>query len=285
MKVEEAVSLKHYSTFKIGGPARYFVTVTSTIEMQQALQWAREKGVGFHILGKGSNSLFSDQGFDGLVIYNKIDHCIFEGSRVNVGAGFSFSLLGIKTAKANLGGLEFASGIPGSVGGAIYMNAGANGQETATYLEKVTFIDTYGVIKTFKKEELEFKYRYSSFHKMEGAILDATFVLPFDDLSLKKQRDLIDKRIKTQPYNQPSCGCIFRNPVEGAAGKLIEECGLKGISVGEAIVSTLHANFIVNGENATAKDVMQLIETVRKEVKTQKGIDLHPEILVIPYRK
>lgn len=283
--IREKVLLKDYSTFKIGGPARYFTTVASIVEMQEAMLWAKEKNIPFHILGKGSNSLFCDLGFDGLVIYHKIDHCIIDKTRVNVGAGYSFSLLGVKTAKANLGGLEFASGIPGSVGGAIYMNAGANNQETSTYLEKVTFMDVHGLIKTFRKEDLHFGYRHSSFHKMEGAILDATFLLPADDHAIKKQREIIDKRIKTQPYHQPSCGCIFRNPEEASAGKLIDECGLKGSHIGSAQVSSLHANFIVNTQDATAQDVVNLIEAIKKEVKKQKGIDLQPEILMIPYRK
>ena len=285
LQIDAEVELKNYSTFKIGGPARYFTTATNILEMQEAILFAKQKQLPFHILGKGSNSLFDDRGFDGLVIYNRIDHCLVENNKVIVGAGYSFSLLGIKTAKLKLAGLEFASGIPGSVGGAIYMNAGANGQETFDYLDSVTFIDSFGIIKSYKKEELNFGYRSSSFHKMEGAILDAAFSLISDPTSQKRQRDLIEKRIKTQPYHQPSCGCIFRNLQEKSAGQVIDECGLKGFAIGGASVSTLHANFIVNTENAKAFEVIHLIKHIQAEVKKQKGANLHPEILFIPYQK
>lgn len=283
VEIAEGILLKDYSTFRIGGPARYFTAVRSPKEMQEAFLFAQEHTLPFYVLGKGSNTLFDDRGFNGLVIYNKIDHCTLDQNRIAVGGGYSFSLLGIKTSKAGLSGLEFASGIPGSVGGAIYMNAGANGAQAATCIDSVTYLHAHGELKRYAQEELTFTYRTSSFQKMEGAILEAVFILPQNRGAHLKQKEIVSQRIQTQPYHMASCGCVFKNFPEVSAGKLIDACGLKGLTVGGAAVSPLHANFIVNMGTATCADVLELIRTVRAEVERQQGLTLQTEILYLSY--
>ncbi|NGX26602.1 MAG: UDP-N-acetylenolpyruvoylglucosamine reductase [Chlamydiae bacterium] len=275
-------SLAEFSTFGIGGAARFFTKVETIEELQEILTYCHSHKLSFHILGKGSNSLFHDEGFDGLVILNKIQFCEIEGSEVHVGAGFSFSLLGVKTARIGLSGLEFASGIPASVGGAIFMNAGANGAEICDTLQEVIFIDEKGDQKVLERDEFSFSYRYSAFHAMRGAIASARFALTTLDTARKKQLEIVAYRVKTQPYGERSCGCIFRNPEGESAGALIEKCGLKDKKVGGAKVSSLHANFIINTQDASSKDVLALAKYVSKNVKEQTGITLEMELRTIP---
>lgn len=275
--------LSKYSTFGIGGDAKYFTEVKTLQELQRALSFCKENKLKFHILGKGSNSLFDDRGFDGVVILNKISFCEINGEIVSVGAGYNFSLLGNQTARKGLCGLEFASGIPATVGGAIYMNAGANGKETCENLIEVTFVDADGEIQIFPKEKLVFSYRTSCFQKMQGAIVSAKFHLGLSSLAREVQKQIIEYRTKTQPYGELSCGCIFQNPEGISAGALIEKCGLKGMRVGDAEVSHLHANFIVNKGKAKASDVKKLAELIQAKVREKTGIDLHLELRSISY--
>ena len=173
--------LSECTTFGIGGPADYFVEVHSIQEMQDALKFCQEQKLPFHLLGKGSNSLFDDKGWEGMVIHNKIDFCErADSGKVYVGAGYSFSLLGVQTARQGWSGLEFASGIPASVGGAIFMNAGANGNETSQSLRSVEFMDVSGDLIVYEIKDLAFSYRSSPFQKLQGAIVAATFhLIPF----------------------------------------------------------------------------------------------------------
>ncbi len=284
MEIQTDVSLKNFSTFGIGGEAQYFSVASSKEEMRELLAYAASSDIPFFILGKGSNCLFDDRGFKGLVILNKITSYSNEEGRVLVGAGYSFSLLGRQTAKAGWSGLEFACGIPGSLGGAIYMNAGANGQETWDALVAVDYLHADGREERFSKEQLEYGYRHSAFQKLSGVILGAEFSLKKDPNAWTRQLSLIDYRTKTQPYGDKSCGCIFRNPPGGkSAGALIEECGLKGDAVGGAEVSLLHANFIVNKEQALACEVLSLIHKVQDTVKARCGVQLQAEIMKVPY--
>jgi UDP-N-acetylmuramate dehydrogenase len=276
--------LSELSTFGIGGPARYWIEVKTPEEMLQALESANKLDLPYFILGKGSNCLFDDRGFNGLVIVNKIDFIERLPEQVfHVGSGYSFSLLGTQTARQGLSGLEFASGIPGSVGGAVYMNAGANGRETCETLVSVDYIDEDGRQHLLSKNELHFAYRTSSFQKMPGAIVGATFALTPCTSARSKQLDIISYRKKTQPYGDMSAGCIFRNPVCGHAGALIDQSGLKGMRIGDAQVSEMHANFIVNAGNASATEVLQLITMIQQSVKERTGIDLESEVKVIPF--
>lgn len=280
----ETVNLSAYSTFGIGGPAKAFCRVESIEQMQAHLRECRLNQTPFFILGKGSNVLFDDRGFNGLVLQNKID--FFETPEpglYHVGAGFSFALLGTRTAQAGYSGLEFASGIPASVGGAVFMNAGANGSETAHTLVSVDFVDEEGELSQIKKEDLTFAYRTSPFQKLKGAIVGATFKLNRSLNARQKQLEIFNYRKNSQPYGEKSAGCIFRNPETGPAGKYIEEAGLKGLAVGGASISTLHANFIVNLHGASALEVQELIDKVQKQVYEKHRIELESEVRIIPY--
>jgi UDP-N-acetylmuramate dehydrogenase len=277
-------SLKEVSTFAIGGEASFFVEVTEISEMQCVLSYCAKQEIPFIVLGKGSNCLFDDRGFDGLVIQNKIAHFEMKETEVDVGAGYSFSMLGLKTAKMGFSGLEFASGIPASVGGAVFMNAGANGTETASCLRSVSFVTEEGVLLHFDRSDLEFSYRFSSFQMKKGAIVAAKFSLKVCPEAREKQLSIVDYRLKTQPTRQASAGCVFRNPEGYSAGALIEKSGLKGLRVGGAMVSDIHANFIVNPSGASAQDVLALAALVQEKVKKETGIHLEMEIRCIPNR-
>ncbi len=281
---EKERSLKDLTTFGIGGAADYFVEVHQIPTMQKLLPFCQKERLPFLILGKGSNILFDDRGFKGVIIANRIDFIDRKDPLSwHVGGGYSFSLLGTQTARQGLGGLEFASGIPGSVGGAVYMNAGANGCETASSLLSVDFVTAEGELLCLPKEELEFRYRFSSFQRRLGAIVGATFRLTPSLEARDKQLQIIQYRKKTQPYNAQSAGCMFRNPSCHYAGALIEQSGLKGVSIGGAQVSPLHANFVVNTGTASSKEVLQLIHHIQEIVKTKSGIELESEVRLIPY--
>lgn len=284
MKLEENKSLKELCTLAIGGPARFYTEVKSVEELQEVLKYCDLHCIPFFILGKGSNCLFDDRGFNGCIIHNKIQFSKSDGNgKYFVGAGYSFALLGVQTARDGYAGLEFASGIPASVGGAIFMNAGANGQETQNALYSVDYVTSTGELKTFLKEDLIFGYRYSSFQDFDGAIASATFALSPEKEARAKQLKIITYRQKTQPYGEHSAGCIFRNPDSGFAGKLIEDCGLKGLSVGDAEVSTLHGNFLINKNNATSRDFKELIESIRHSIREKTGVELESEVRIVPY--
>lgn len=277
--------LKNLTTFGIGGPARYFIEVDQIQDMQNALKYCHEQNLAFLILGKGSNSLIDDRGFNGLVIANRIAfiNTEIEGCW-HVGAGYSFSLLGSQTARQGWSGLEFASGIPGSVGGAIFMNAGANAHETCETLLNVDFVTAAGELIRIEKENLEFSYRSSTFQKISGAIVGATFQLTPSKTAREDQIKLIRYRQATQPYGDKSAGCVFRNPSNESAGALIDKLGLKGASVGGAKVSDLHANFLINDEMASSVDMLNLIKFVKNQVKERSGIDLECEVRYISYQ-
>lgn len=283
-RLQQGKPLSSLSTFGIGGSARLFIEVSTVSEMQEVMRFVRAENLAFWVVGKGSNSLFNDRGFDGLVIHNKIDFFRETAGRFEVGAGYSFSLLGVKTARQGWAGLEFASGIPGTVGGAVYMNAGASGGETADHLISVSYVDQEGKCITRQKSELEFQYRFSSFHRMKVVIVSAVFELEKNLEARKKQIDIVRYRSATQPYGEKSAGCVFRNREQGGTGALIEKCGLKGLRVGGAEVSDLHANFIVNKGQAKAQDVLDLIEKIRAVVREKTGEELEMEMRPIPYQ-
>ncbi len=281
-KLKKSVLLSLYSTFKIGGPARLFFEMKSQEDAMNIMKYIFDHKIPYLVIGKGSNVLFDDQGFDGLVILNKLQSISFEDQFVKAEAGFSFALLGVKTALNGFKGLEFASGIPGSVGGAIYMNAGANGQETKDSLVEVGFVTESGDFKVFTKPDLIYGYRSSIFQNLKGIIIYGLFELEKDSSARKHQKEIVKYRMQSQPYKQASIGCIFRNPESKSAGKLIEESGLKGFCENGAMVSKVHANFIVNTGTASSKDVLNLIEKIKKKVKEKKGVELQEEIRYIP---
>lgn len=277
--------LSELTTIGIGGPAKWTVEVKTFEEMREALAFCKREKLPFFVLGKGSNCVFDDQGVDGVVIINKIDFVEeIEPGLYRVGAGHSFSRFGGWTARHNWSGLEFASGIPASIGGAVFMNAGANGHETCESLISVEFIDSDGEFHHFEKRALRFSYRHSSFQEMKGAIVAATFRVTASNEAREKQLKIINYRTATQPYSDKSAGCIFRNPDGAHAGALIDQAGLKGSSVGDAAVSELHANFLINRGCAKAEDLRQLVCDIQKKVKEKTGIELEPEVRFIPYR-
>ena len=288
MRIEDLLrsgrTLKELSTFGIGGPVRFYLEATQIVEIQKAIEWALVQKIPYFILGKGSNCLFDDRGFDGLVIHNRIDFCNFDGCQAYAGAGCSFSFLGAQSARKGLSGLEFASGIPGSVGGAVYMNAGANGQETCHSLREVLYFDPSAGEKIISREQLTFGHRNSSFQSMRGAILAARFTLTENHDAWKTRLACINYRMASQPYTQKSAGCVFRNPSSDlSAGALIDQCGLKGFGCGGAEVSGIHANFIVNVSEASSLDVMTLIGQVQRQVYEKTGIWLEPEVRLVSF--
>src|SRR3990167_3638316 len=185
LQIESNRSLSEFSTFGIGGSIRYFVQVSTIVEMEEAFHFANGKRIPYLVLGKGSNCLFSDRGFSGLVILNKIDFSSWD--TLTFGSGYNFSLLGVQTARKGLSGLEFASGIPATVGGAVFMNAGANGKETASCLHSVHFVHSTGKEECFRAKDLQFAYRTSLFQSMSGAIIPATFSLELDEKARSRQ--------------------------------------------------------------------------------------------------
>lgn len=285
MKLQRNKLLKEVSSFGIGGPANFFLEAFSKEEIKEAFVFAKEQNLRFLIIGNGSNCLFSDKGFDGLVIQNKISFFDLAETSLEVGAGYNFSRLGFESSKLGLSGLEFAYGIPGSVGGAIYMNAGANKQEVFDTLKEVSFMHIDGEEELILKKNLKWGYRFSSFKEKEGAIVSAVFNLtPFPN-ALEMAKKNLALRNTSQPISHKSAGCVFKNPLTASAGLLIEKCGLKNLKVGGASISNLHANFIVNDDNASAKDVLNLMKEIQNVVKAKTNVSLEPEICTISYSR
>lgn len=283
MKIEKNKSLKEFTTFKIGGKARYFFEAKTFDNMKNIYLFAKKNNLKTFILGKGSNIIFDDRGYSGIVIYNNISFLTFSKRYIYVGAGYSFRSLGVKSAYKNLTGLEFAAGVPGTLGGAIYMNASAFGQTISDTIEHVVILTEDGKIKTLKKDQLEFGYRTSFFQKSKAIILSAKFSLKKNDNARDKQIELLCKKRKNQPLNEKNAGCIFKNPKDMSAKKIIAECGLKNYQIGGAKISNLHANFIINENDASSKDVLDLISYIKRAVKKKANIDLLEEVKFIPY--
>jgi UDP-N-acetylmuramate dehydrogenase len=282
----ENIPLAPYTTFGVGGPAALFASINSLAEMQQALAFCSENGIPFIVLGKGSNCLFDDRGFQGAVLLNKLNTLEDDGNGCfTVGSGYSFARLGSGTARKGWSGLEFASGIPGTMGGAVYMNAGANGSDTASILTEVLYLHADGAIQKYERNDLQFAYRHSPFQNMQGAILQAKVQLTACAEAKSKQHTMLAYRTSTQPYGEKSAGCVFRNPEGTSAGALIDHCGLKGITQGGAVISPQHANFIVNQGGATAQDILGLMQIIRTTIRDKVGIDLVSEICYIPYQR
>lgn len=282
--IQKNRNLSDITTMGVGGPAEYFAEVFSLDELRQAVAFSQKLRLRTMVLGRGSNSLFDDRGFKGLVILNRMAFLERLGkTSIRAESGYNFSLLGAQTARWGLSGLEFASGIPGSVGGAIFMNAGANGKETCDTLKHVELIDHEGRLSSLSRDEMTFSYRKSPFQNRKVVITAATFELTENPNARQDQLNIIQKRKATQPLSEKSAGCVFRNPSDSHSGALIEQCGLKGMQIGGAQVSLIHANFIVNTGNATTQDILNLAEHIRQRVHEQTGETLQMEIRAIPY--
>lgn len=278
------IPLKEYTTFKIGGAAELFVCPKNLMELLIVIGILKEENVPYMILGAGSNLLVSDKGVAGAVIKlgEGFDYAHAKNDYILAGAGVSLASLASEAKAKELTGLEFASGIPGSLGGAIFMNAGAYGGEMKDVISEVSYIDKDGSVKTASCDECNFGYRQSIFQDGEKIIISAKFVLKKGnkDEILAKMRELNAKRKEKQPLEYASAGSTFKRPEGHFAGALIEQAGLKGKSCGGAQVSEKHAGFIINTGGATAKDVTDLIAHVQKVVFEKFGIELEPEVKI-----
>lgn len=273
--------LKKYNTYKIGGIAKYVIFPKNEEKLLILLKLIKENNIKYKILGNGSNVIFSSKPFDGIIIkLNEFNEMKLEDTVVTVGAGYNLMKLAIEMTKKGLSGLEFATGIPGSVGGAIYMNAGAYNSDMGYVVSQIKAIDPDLNIVTLYNKDLDFHYRTSFLQKHSGYIcIEATIVLKPGDK--KEMIEIIEdrkrRRLMTQPLEYPSAGSVFRNPTNIPAGKLIEDAGLKGKTIGGAMVSKKHANFIVNYDKATSDDVYNLINYVQNEIKNKTGVELKRE--------
>lgn len=276
--------MSKHTSFKIGGPADFFIKVKSIEELKHILYIAKNEKVPIIIIGNGTNLLVKDRGIRGIVIQLKLDHIKFDNEFVEVGAGVLLSKISREAYEKSLSGLEFAIGIPGTVGGAITMNAGAYGNEFKSVVENTTYIDKELNIKTITKEQHKFGNRTSIFKESnEYIILGSKLKLTGNNKEeiKKKMDENTTKRMQTQPKDYPNAGSIFKRGAGFIPAQLIDKCGLKGYNIGDAYVSEKHAGFIVNKGNATAKDVMKLIEYIQKAVKEKYDVDIEKEIEII----
>lgn len=284
-RLQENVSLSNYTTTRVGGPATGLLSINTAREMEQALQVMWELDIPYYILGSGSNLLVSDSGYDGVILHNRA-HNIKVNTKVDpplviAESGAGLGQLAQMASRRGVGGLEWANSIPGTVGGAVYGNAGAHGSDVAEKLQSALVITRECGTQRISNEAMSYQYRSSKFkrEKINAVILEATFVGKFTSAeeSLALLQDLTEKRRKSQPIG-PSFGSTFKNPAGNFAGKLLAEAGMKGVSCGNASISTAHANFIVNNGEATAQNYYCLIREGQKRVKEKFGIDLSLEI-------
>ena len=275
--------MKKHTSFKIGGVADIFIKVKSVQELQYIIEVAKKENILVTIIGNGSNLLVKDNGIRGIVIMLNMDKIEIEDTIVTVEAGVKLGFLAQKLLKEELTGFEFAAGIPGSIGGAVRMNAGAYGGEMKDIIVETKCLTPSGEIVTLSNEEQEFSYRHSIFMENRYIVLETKIKLQKgnkDEIKAKMD-DYAQQRKEKQPISLPSAGSIFKRGTDFVTAKVIDECGLKGFSIGDAQVSTKHAGFVVNNGNATAEDVLKLIEHVQKVVleKTGKKIELEIEVL------
>ncbi|TBL78158.1 UDP-N-acetylmuramate dehydrogenase [Paenibacillus thalictri] len=280
--------LASYTTWKIGGPADLLLIPRSKDQLIAAVRLFHELRVPWTVIGRGSNMLVADKGIRGVVIKlgAELETVRFEGSTVIVGGAYSFIKLSVMAGKEGLTGLEFAGGIPGSVGGAVYMNAGAHGSDVSRIIKQAEILLDTGELVTFQRDDLKYAYRHSILQEKPGIVTEAVFELEYGDRKeiAAAMAAYKDRRLRTQPLPLPCAGSVFRNPAGRHAAQLIEQAGLKGMRVGGAEVSTLHANFIVNTGQATADDVITLIGKVQAKILETYGIELHPEVLMVGER-
>ncbi|MGG0717810.1 UDP-N-acetylmuramate dehydrogenase [Robertmurraya massiliosenegalensis] len=285
-KVKENEPLANHTTIKIGGPADCFVEPSSVENLQITMDLIREYNVSWRAIGRGSNLLVSDKGIEGVVIKlgTGINELEMDGTKIMVGGGYSLVALATQISRKGIAGLEFASGIPGSVGGAVYMNAGAHGSDISKILEKALILFEDGQLEWISNEEMEFSYRTSVLQKKRpGIVIKAVFQLVEGDkekilAEMKKNKEY---RKVTQPWDSPCAGSIFRNPLPNYAGKLIEGAGLKGYSIGGAKISEMHGNFIVNNGGAKAEDVLSLIQYVKDQIFEKYQVKMETEVEII----
>ncbi len=284
LEIKENVLLSDYASFRIGGMADLVLHPKSTTDLIESVKALKEAEYPFRVFGNASNLLFSDEGYRGAVIFTTaMQNCTVEEKRITADAGVSFTALAVKARNHALSGLEFAYGIPGTVGGAIYMNAGAYGGSVSDHLISSVCYDpkTNEVFEIVGTDAHAFAYRHSIYMENGCIILGGTFDLVSGDTDAigAKMKEYMDSRRSKQPLEYPSAGSVFKRPEGYFAGKLIEDSELKGYSIGGAQVSEKHAGFIVNRGGATAEDVSNLIEHIQKEVYSRFGVHLETEII------
>lgn len=276
-----------HTSFKIGGKADFLVKPSTEDEIISILKFSKENDIPVFILGNGSNILVRDGGIRGITIKpNLQDISIFENDDnvdIIVGAGYPVAKLSRIVSQKEIAGLEFLSGIPGTIGGAVKMNAGAYGSEMKDCVVETKYMDYDGNIYIINAEEHEFGYRRSIFSKKEVIILETKLKLNYGEKEIidNKINEITEQRKQKQPITMPSAGSVFKRGDGFVTARLIDECGLKGFSIGGAEVSTMHAGFIVNKGNATANDVIELIEYVKNKVKEKYNVDLELEVLIV----
>jgi UDP-N-acetylmuramate dehydrogenase len=285
VKTSRDEPLGRFTTMRVGGPADLFATAHNAFELRALVRFARSRGLPHLLLGRGSDIVIADAGVRGLVIQNRAEGSRVEDGRYTAESGVPMARAATETQKAGLTGLEFGLAIPGTVGGAVWANAGAHESDVATVLEAARVLDAAGREVILTGDDLAFQYRDSRFkHTERGAppeiVLDATFRLEAADADTIKARldDIRRWRQAHQPLGIPSAGSVFRNPDGTSAGKLIDEAGLKGLRIGGATVSEKHANFIVNDQKGSAADVRRVAERVRADIRERHGVVLQFEI-------
>ena len=283
IQLEKNISLANFTTWRIGGPAEWIAQPKNFEEIQYLINWINHKQISCNIIGAGSNLLINDKGIKGLSL------CLrnFKGIKIDKSSGIIEVLSGEmlptlarKAAASGLHGLEWGVGIPGTIGGAIVMNAGAQNHCISSYVESITTLSLTGEYTTIKTKDLNFGYRYSLLQNEKLIVISARLKLGLGDA--EKIREITNKnlnhRLRTQPYQAQTCGSVFRNPEPLKAAKLIEELGLKGIRFGGAEISKIHSNFIINANKASSYDVRELIKYIQKKVFNSYGILLETEV-------
>ncbi len=273
-------SLSKHTTFKVGGKCDYYCLPKTLDELKNIMSLIKRNHMQFKVIGNGSNLIFSSKDYKGVIINLKnIKDCEMHNTTVKIDAGYSLSKLALEVSSKGLKGLEFACGIPASIGGAVYMNAGAYGNDMSNVIDSVTVLDEEGKIKELKNQECKFSYRKSIFQNSKYIILGCTLHLQEGNkeeiLSLINERR--ERRIFSQPLDKPTAGSVFKNPEGLKAWELIDKAGLRGKTIGGASVSEKHANFIVNNGNATGEDIKDLIELIQRKVKEKYNINLKLE--------
>ena len=280
-----AEAMSSHTSLRVGGPADIWIMPHNVDNLCSALRTLHEQKVPITVIGRGTNLLVAEAGVRGAVIsLSKLDKVDFAGEQVRAQAGVSLAKLAKMTAKRGLSGLESLAGIPGTVGGAVAMNAGAYGSNMASIVEQVHMVNFNGHEQHADKAEMEFGYRTSVLNKCPNlAVVEVLLNLRADTSNAVKERmiEFARKRARTQPLGQPSCGSVFKNPPGDYAARLIQECGLKGVSKGGATISPRHANFIVTRPGARAQDVMDLIEMARQTVAQRFGVWLELEVQLL----
>ena len=276
--------MSRHTTFRIGGPADYFVCPDRE-QIAEVLAVAKKCGMAITVIGNGSNLLVGDKGIRGLVVEigSAMTQIMVDKNHITAGAGALLSQVAAKAAAAELGGMEFAAGIPGSVGGAVTMNAGAYGGEMKDILRTVTVLTPEGELKTLDVSEMDLSYRHSCVPEQQYIVLEAEIELGYkpEEEIRAQMEELRNKRIEKQPLEYPSAGSTFKRPEGYFAGKLIMDAGLRGYRVGDAQVSEKHCGFVINRKNASAQEVRQLMQDVQDKVKAQFGVMLEPEVKML----